>query len=54
MSSGSYFPKPVKPVQIPKPGGGLRPLGISTAEDRVGQMASVLMFKITTLRRASV
>ena len=43
MSSGSYFPKPVKLVQLPKSGGGLRPLGIPTVEDRVAQMAAVLM-----------
>ena len=28
MSSGSYMPPPVKLVEIPKKGGGLRPLGI--------------------------
>jgi RNA-directed DNA polymerase len=31
MSSGSYFPPPVKAVEIPKPhGGGTRMLGIAT------------------------
>jgi RNA-directed DNA polymerase len=30
MSSGSYFPPPVKQVQIPKGGGGFRKLGIPT------------------------
>lgn len=42
MSSGSYFPSAVKLVEIPKPNGGKRPLGIPTVEDRVAQMAVVL------------
>ena len=38
MSSGSYFPPPVKAVEIPKPhGGGTRTLGIPTIADRVAQ-----------------
>ncbi len=37
MSSGSYMPPPIKLIEIPKKGGGLRPLGISTIADRVGQ-----------------
>jgi RNA-directed DNA polymerase len=37
MSSGSYIPPPVKLMEIPKKGGGLRPLGIPTIADRIGQ-----------------
>jgi group II intron reverse transcriptase/maturase len=38
MSSGSYFPPPVKAVEIPKPhGGGVRILGVPTIADRIAQ-----------------
>lgn len=37
MSSGSYFPPPVKAVEMPKAGGGTRVLGIPTVADRVAQ-----------------
>ena len=39
MASGSYFPPPVKEVEIPKKDGSIRKLGIPTISDRVGQMA---------------
>jgi RNA-directed DNA polymerase len=39
MSSGSYFPPPVKAVPIPKKSGGVRILGIPTVADRIAQTA---------------
>src|SRR5215469_8481213 len=38
MSSGSYFPPPVRAVPIPKKSGGERILGVPTVADRVAQM----------------
>jgi RNA-directed DNA polymerase len=45
MSSGSYFPPPVKAVEIPKKNGGVRILGIPTVADRIAQMTAKLYFE---------
>jgi RNA-directed DNA polymerase len=45
MSSGSYFPPPVKQVEIPKAKGGTRKLGVPTVSDRVAQTAVKLMIE---------
>jgi group II intron reverse transcriptase/maturase len=42
MSSGSYFPSPVRMVEIPKDGGrGTRVLGVPTVVDRIAQTVAV-------------
>ncbi|RAX07413.1 group II intron reverse transcriptase/maturase, partial [Photorhabdus bodei] len=45
LSSGSYYPPPVKGVAIPKKSGGERLLGIPTVADRVAQMVVRLHFE---------
>ena len=45
MSSGSYFPPPVKAVEIPKKSGGVRVLGIPTVSDRIAQMTVKMHFE---------
>jgi RNA-directed DNA polymerase len=41
LSSGSYFPQPVKQVEIPKKNGGVRILGVPTIADRIAQQVVV-------------
>lgn len=45
MSSGSYFPPPVKAVPIPKKTTGVRILGVPTVADRIAQMVVKLTFE---------
>jgi len=47
MSSGTYFPPPVKAVSIPKKQGGERILGVPTVSDRIAQMVVKLVFEQT-------
>lgn len=46
LSSGTYFPPPVKAVEIPKPGGrGVRVLGIPSVSDRIAQTAAAMVLE---------
>ena len=38
LSSGSYFPPPVRAVEIPKKDGSSRVLGVPTVADRIAQV----------------
>lgn len=48
MSSGTYFPPPVRAVEIPKSSGGTRIPGVPTAGDRVAQAAAAMALEPRT------
>ena len=48
MSSGSYFPGPVRAVEIPKDhGAGVQVFGVPTAVDRMAQTAAAMLLEVT-------
>ena len=45
MSAGCYFPPPVRRVEIDKPGGGVRVLGVPTVADRIAQTVVAMVLE---------
>jgi RNA-directed DNA polymerase len=48
MSSGTYFPPPVRAVEIPKSSGGTRILGVPAVGDRVAQTVAAMALEPRT------
>ncbi len=46
LLSGTYIPKPVRRVEIPKPGGGVRRLGVPCVVDRLIQQALLQVLQL--------